>query len=151
MAETKRAIALAGGGPAVGLSIVAWRAVAWNQSDLGREYEQTVEFLNRICRSQKRYDRCLITAAFAPDFFSQTINAEEDVQLFKYKLAEGGRDIRVIEIPVEANISYDWTWENLDRRIEDGYRATDGVLSAYRNTTGDVTVAKLQAASNDAA
>jgi len=380
MAEKKRAIALAGGGPAVGLSIGAlkrlyeeadlkfdvwstacigaWLAVAWNQSDPGREYEQTVEFFKRICRPESVYDRFPIAAAFAPDFFSQTSNtiaymldprsyqglivpeaimeaasyvqeflakpkywtsgninslilngfmvanplsrfmmgamyqsrnrglsriyypdsafldlldfdrlyaedkpailhnaynltrqrlelftnkplayglpgmnaqtlcacsalpyieepvvigadtycegatvdtvnfydllrlnpdldevwvsrildikqirqpenlydalnnlvmlfaattSEDDVKLFKYKVAESGRDIRIIEIPVEANISYDWTWENLDRSIEDGYRATNGVLSAYRNTTGDVTVAKLLAASNDAA
>lgn len=91
MAETKRAIALAGSGPAVGLTINAWFAFALNQSDPGRNF-------------------------------------------------------RITEIPVEANISYDWTWENLDRSIEDGYRAPNGVLSAYRNTTGDVTVAKLQAA-----
>ncbi|BDW96539.1 hypothetical protein MACH10_22240 [Thalassospira tepidiphila] len=77
--------------------------------------------------------------------------SEDDVKFFKYKVAESGRDIRGIEIPVEANISYNWTWENLDRSIEDEYRATNGVLSAYRNTTGDVTVAKLLAASNDAA
>ncbi|WP_157194152.1 hypothetical protein [Thalassospira profundimaris] len=77
--------------------------------------------------------------------------SEDDVKLFNYKVAASGRDIRGIEIPVEANISYHWTWENLDRSIEDGYRATNGVLSAYRNTTGDVTVAKLLAASNDAA
>ncbi|KXJ54234.1 MAG: hypothetical protein AXW12_12790 [Thalassospira sp. Nap_22] len=77
--------------------------------------------------------------------------SEDDVKLFTCKVAESGRDIRVIEIPVEANISCDWTWENFDQSIEEGYRATNDVLSAYRNTTGDVTVAKLLAASNDAA
>ena len=91
MAETKRAIALAGGGPAVGSNINAWFAFALNQSDPGRNF-------------------------------------------------------RITEIPVEANIIYDWTWENLDRSIEDGYRTPNRFLSAYRNTTGDVTVAKLQAA-----
>ncbi len=145
MAEKKRAIALAGGGPAVGLSIGALKRVRLNP-DLNEVWGSRILDIKQIRQPENLYDALNnLVMLFA------ATTSKDDVKLFKYKVAESGRDIRGIEIPVEANISYDWTWENLDRSIEDGYRATNGVLSAYRNTTGDVTVAKLLAASNDAA
>jgi hypothetical protein len=145
MAEKKRAIALAGGGSAAGLSIGALKRVRLNP-DLNEVWVSRILDIKQIRQPENLYDALNnLVMLFA------ATTSEDDVKLFTCKVAASGRDIRVIEIPVDANISYDWTWENLDQSIEDGDRATSGVLSAYRNTTGDVTVAKLLAASNDAA
>jgi predicted acylesterase/phospholipase RssA len=57
--------------------------------------------------------------------------SEDDVKIFKYKLKEIGSKVRVVEIPVNENINYDWTYSNLTRSIADGYRAADGVLAEY--------------------
>ena len=86
----KRAICLAGGGPAVGLSlgtlkrlheepditfdvwslacIGAWLGIAWNQAEPGREYESSESFFRGIFRPDDVYDRFPIAAAFAPDY-----------------------------------------------------------------------------------
>lgn len=145
MAEKKRAIALAGGAPAVGLSIGALKRVRLNP-DLDEVWVSRILDIKQIHQPENLYD-----ALNNLVMLSAATTSKDDVKLFKYKVAESGREIRVTEIPVDANISYDWTWENLDQSIEDGNRAANSVLSAYRNTTGDVTVAKLLAASNDAA
>ncbi|MDP2697126.1 patatin-like phospholipase family protein [Thalassospira sp.] len=58
--------------------------------------------------------------------------SEDAVERFKREVAESGRKINIIEIPVSPNITYDWTWENLDCGIEDGYQATSAVLEQYR-------------------
>ncbi|WP_210516772.1 hypothetical protein [Thalassospira sp. ER-Se-21-Dark] len=145
MAEKKRAIALAGGGPAVGLRIGALKRVRLNP-DFDEVWGSRILDIKQIRQPENLYDALNDQVML----FAAT-TSEDDVKLFTCKVAESGRDIRGIEIPVEANISYDWTWENLDQSIEDGNRAANSVLSAYRNTTGDVTVAKLLAASNDAA
>jgi predicted acylesterase/phospholipase RssA len=92
----KRAICLAGGGPAVGLSIGAlerlhkekdiqfdvwslacigaWLGIAWNQADKGREAETVKAFFKRIFRPDDVYERFPIAAAFAPDFESSAGN-----------------------------------------------------------------------------
>lgn len=57
--------------------------------------------------------------------------SEDDVKIFKYKLKEIGSKVRVVEIPVNHHVSYDWSWSNLERAILDGERATDAVLKAY--------------------
>lgn len=86
----KRAICLAGGGPAVGLSlgtlkrlhedadikfdvwslacIGAWLGIVWNQAEPGTEYETSDSFFRGIFRPDDVYDRFPIAAAFAPDF-----------------------------------------------------------------------------------
>lgn len=90
MKPIKRAIALAGGGPAVGLSIGAlkriykepdirfdvwtlscigaWLGIVWNQAERGREVDTSVEFFRGIFRPDDMYDKFPIAAAFAPDF-----------------------------------------------------------------------------------
>lgn len=92
----KRAIALAGGGPAVGLSIGAlkrlheepdlrfdvwtlscigaWLGVVWNQSDRGKEVETTVDFFKGIFRPDDVYSRFPIATPFAPDFGAMVQN-----------------------------------------------------------------------------
>ena len=93
----KRAICLAGGGPAVGLSlgalerlhrekdihfdvwslacIGAWLGIVWNQAEPGKEFETSDSFFRGIFRPDDVYERFPIAAAFAPDFEAATENA----------------------------------------------------------------------------
>ena len=87
--KKKRAIALAGGGPAVGLSIGAlerlkqagitfdvwscscvgsWLGVVYNQAERGRELETVKKFFYDIFRPDEEYARFPIAGVFAPDF-----------------------------------------------------------------------------------
>ena len=97
----KRAICLAGGGPAVGLSlgtlkrlheepdirfdvwslacIGAWLGIVWNQAEPGREVETSEQFFRGIFRPDDVYDRFPVAAAFAPDFQDNMRNALEFV------------------------------------------------------------------------
>ena len=90
MKAIKRAIALAGGGPAVGLSIGtlqrlheepdlrfdvwtlscigAWLGIVWNQAEPGKEVETSVDFFRGIFRPDDLYDKFPIASAFAPDW-----------------------------------------------------------------------------------
>ena len=58
--------------------------------------------------------------------------SEDDVRLFKYHVAKTHPDLKVIEIPVDHNVNYDWSYSNLDRGIDEGYDAADAVIAAYR-------------------
>ncbi|MDA8231711.1 MAG: patatin-like phospholipase family protein [Magnetospirillum sp.] len=93
----KRAIALAGGGPAVGLSlgalqrlheepdirfdvwtlscIGAWLGIVWNQAEPGEEVETSLKFFRKIFRRDDIYDRFPVASAFAPDFEATVRNA----------------------------------------------------------------------------
>lgn len=95
----KRAIALAGGGPAVGLSIGtlkriyqepdirfdvwtlacigAWLGICWNQADEGTELESSISFFREIFRPDDVYDKFPIASAFAPDFPAMARNTVE--------------------------------------------------------------------------
>ena len=85
----KRAIALGGGGPAVGISIGAlkalkkanitfdvwscscvgsWLGVIYNQADPGLEVETATKFFKDIFRPDEEYARFPIARVFAPDF-----------------------------------------------------------------------------------
>ena len=89
----KRAIALAGGGPAVGISIGAlrafkkanitfdvwscscvgsWLGVVYNQADPGTEVETVTQFFKNIFRPDEDYQRFPIAGVFAPDFVGMT-------------------------------------------------------------------------------
>ncbi|CAA7620587.1 conserved hypothetical protein [Candidatus Terasakiella magnetica] len=92
----KRAICLAGGGPAVGLSlgalerigqepdirfqvwslacIGAWLGVVWNQAPPGKEAETARAFFKGIFRPDDVYENFPIAAAFAPDYESSISN-----------------------------------------------------------------------------
>lgn len=71
--------------------------------------------------------------------------SEDDVKLFKYHAAKTHPDLKVIEIPVDFNVNYDWTYSNLDRSIVEGYDAADAVVAAYRQgrTLSPVEARKL--------
>ena len=90
----KRAITLAGGGPAAGLHIGvldclakagikfdvwalscigAWVGLVYNQCDPGKEVEQTYNFFkDHVFRDDKSYERFPINTVFGPDWFSNT-------------------------------------------------------------------------------
>ena len=93
----KRAICLAGGGPAVGLSlgalerihqepdirfdvwslacIGAWLGIVWNQAAPGKEVETSDAFFRGIFSPDDIYERFPVAAAFAPDFEAAATNA----------------------------------------------------------------------------
>ena len=58
--------------------------------------------------------------------------SENEVELFRLRLKEQGRDLRIIEIPVAVDIDLSWTHSNLDRGISAGYRAADETIATYR-------------------
>ncbi len=86
----KRAIALSGGGPAVGLSIGtlkrlseekdfkfdvwstacvgAWLAIIYNQADPGKEIEQTEAFFRTVFTSDNSYAQFPVATIFAPNY-----------------------------------------------------------------------------------
>src|SRR5215212_2469144 len=88
---TKRAITLAGGGPAAGLHIGvleelnkakitfdvwalscigAWVGIVYNQCDKGKEVEQTYDFFKKgVFRNDASYSRFPINTVFGPDWF----------------------------------------------------------------------------------
>jgi predicted acylesterase/phospholipase RssA len=92
--KIKRAIALAGGGPAAGLHIGvldclkkngiefdvwalscigAWVGLVYNQCDEGKEVEQTYDFFkNGVFREDVSYSRFPINTVFGPDWFGNT-------------------------------------------------------------------------------
>ena len=58
--------------------------------------------------------------------------SENDIELFRLRLAQQGRDVRVVEIPVSADIDHSWTHSNLDRGVAAGYRAAADAIAVYR-------------------
>jgi len=90
----KRAITLGGGGPAAGLHIGvlealraanitfdvwslscigAWVGIVYNQSDAGKEVEQTYQFFrDGVFRDDESYERFPINTVFGPDWFTAT-------------------------------------------------------------------------------
>ncbi len=63
--------------------------------------------------------------------------SEDDVELFKLHLAQQGRDVRIVEIPVSLEIDHSWTHSNLDRAIQAGFQAADETIAAYRADAAD--------------
>ena len=55
--------------------------------------------------------------------------SEDDVKLFKFHLMETGSKVKVVEIPVNHHINYDWSHSNLDRSTADGYAAADRAIA----------------------
>ena len=95
MHRMKRAIALAGGGPAVGLSLGAlkrlheeedirfdiytgssigsWLGILWNTADPGREFETARDFFRTVFRPDADYSKFPIATIFAPDWQANTL------------------------------------------------------------------------------
>ena len=163
MAKKKRLIALAGCGPAVGLSFGTENDCERTKINAGHSYDllrlnadrkaggrPPTQDPKQIRQSANSYD-----APHNLVMLFTAITSDNDVTLFKSKRTKSDHDTRRIENPTDASISRDRVLEKRDRGNACGGRATNcaanGVLSAYRNKTGDVTVAKHQAARNAAA
>lgn len=58
--------------------------------------------------------------------------SEDAVTLLRFVLQERRSRMRVIEVPVSAEVSFDWTHDNLDRGIAAGYRQADRVIGGYK-------------------
>lgn len=98
-----------------------------NHPDLNEVWVSRILDLKQVRKAESLYDALNnLVMLFA------ATTSEDDVKLFKYHLRETRPDIKVIEIPVAHNISYDWSHSNLDRSILEGYDAADAVVAAYR-------------------
>lgn len=98
-----------------------------NHPDLDEVWVSRILDRKQIRRPENLYDALNnLVMLFA------ATTSEDDVKLFKYHLLETGSKVKVVEIPVAHNISYDWSWSNLDRSILDGRAAADLVLRSYR-------------------
>jgi len=78
--------------------------------------------------------------------------SEDDVKLFKYHLMEVGSKVKVVEIPVNHNINYDWSYSNLDRSIVDGRAAAAETIRRYREGrvwSAEEICSRFQSAGND--
>ena len=67
--------------------------------------------------------------------------SEYNVKLFKLHLQQIGSKVKLIEIPVAQSINYDWSYDNLDRSIRDGYDAASLTVDRYR--AGEFSVETL--------
>ena len=67
--------------------------------------------------------------------------SEDQVELFKMRLAEEGRRVRVVEIPVSVDIDHSWTHGNLERATVAGYEAAGRAIAEYRSRRAEEQVA----------
>lgn len=73
--------------------------------------------------------------------------SENDVKLFKQHIKDTGSKVKLIEIPVGQDVNYDWTHKNLDRGIQDGYKATSDIIAQYR--AGELTETEVESVEPD--
>lgn len=62
-------------------------------------------------------------------------NSENDIELFRYKLQAHHPHVKLIEIPVPHDITYDWSHQNLENAMAQGFEATDTIVKQYRHLT----------------
>lgn len=138
----KRAICLAGGGPAVGLSlgslkrlseesdisfdvwslacIGAWLGIVWNQAEPGKEYETSEAFFRGIFRPDDVYDRFPIASAFAPDYQDSMRNMVEfilDPSSYRNLVVPAAIQEAWLEIMRFAGDPSQWSQANLNSLI----------------------------------
>lgn len=98
-----------------------------NHPDLDEVWVSRILDIKQVRRPANLYDALNnLVMLFA------ATTSEDDVKLFKYHVARTHPDLKVIEIPVDFNVNYDWTYSNLDRSIAEGYDAANAVVAAYR-------------------
>ncbi|MEW5728091.1 MAG: patatin-like phospholipase family protein, partial [Pseudomonadota bacterium] len=98
-----------------------------NHPDLEEVWVSRILDLKQVRKPENLYDALNnLVMLFA------ATTSEDDVKLFKQHVKETRPDIKVIEIPVDHNVDYDWKYSNLDRAIAEGYDAADKVVAAYR-------------------
>lgn len=64
--------------------------------------------------------------------FGSTVGRDQ-IELFKYQAKDRNWKGKIIEIPVAANISYDWSQSNYDHSIHEGYVAATKAIRDYNN------------------
>ncbi|HLO75178.1 MAG TPA: patatin-like phospholipase family protein [Magnetospirillum sp.] len=98
-----------------------------NQPDLDEVWVSRILDIKQVRKPDNLYDALNnLVMLFA------ATTSEDDVRLFKHHVAKHHPGVKVIEIPVDFNVNYDWTHSNLDRAIAEGYDAADAVVAAYR-------------------
>lgn len=94
--------------------------------DLDEVWVSRILDLHQIRRPENLYDALNnLVMLFA------ATTSEDDVKLFKNHVKDKGYDVKVIEVPVAANINYDWSYSNLENSIEQGYSAADLTIKEY--------------------
>jgi predicted acylesterase/phospholipase RssA len=58
--------------------------------------------------------------------------SEDAITLMRFFLQERRSRVRLIEVPVDQSVDYEWSLGNLQRSVEAGYRATETVVAGYR-------------------
>lgn len=62
--------------------------------------------------------------------------ADDDVELFKYKYLKDYPNVSLHEVPMQYDeLTYDWSYKNLKKGIEIGYRDTKAYLEKQKNHT----------------
>ncbi|HTH16324.1 MAG TPA: patatin-like phospholipase family protein, partial [Magnetospirillum sp.] len=98
-----------------------------NHPDLDEVWVSRILDIKQVRKPENLYDALNnLVMLFA------ATTSEDDVKLFKHHVAKRYPHVKVIDIPVAHNVSYDWTYSNLDRSMAEGYEAADAVIKAYR-------------------
>lgn len=140
----KRAICLAGGGPAAGLHIGvlkglakkgitfdvwalscigAWVGIVYNQADDGKEIEQTAKFFRNVFRDDKSFESFPANTIFAPDWFG---NAEA---IMDFMLQP--RNYRNAILPKQIMESFLYTMKAIGSRIKSGDLFDEGDFNRW--------------------
>jgi len=64
------------------------------------------------------------------ELFCATVG-EANIEIFKCHLQQKGKNIKIIEIPVDCTINFEWSHSNLRHGIESGMKAAKRALAAY--------------------
>lgn len=98
-----------------------------NHPDLDEVWVSRILDIKQVRKPENLYDALNnLVMLFA------ATTSEDDVKLFKHHVAKDYPNLRVIEIPVEFNVTYDWSYSNLAHSMDEGYDAAAQVLAAYR-------------------
>lgn len=142
MANKKRAIVLAGGGPAVGLSlgamkrldeekdlnfdvwscacIGAWVGVLWNQAEPGKNFEETDAFMRKVFRPDNYYSRFPMATVFAPnwaDYIGSTMSFIADPRNYENLIVPEMIQDALMDLAKFAMSPTDWNMGNLNTVI----------------------------------
>jgi len=146
--QKKRAICLAGGGPAAGLHIGvlkglkksgisfdskddvwalscigAWVGVAYNQAEKGNEIAETIKFFKNVFRDDKSFESFPTNTIFAPDWFG---NAEA---MMNFMLEP--RNYRNAIVPKQVVESFLYTLKAIGGRIKSGDLFSEGDFNRW--------------------
>jgi len=101
-------------------------------------------------RKQIRPHRNLVEALDNLIMMFAATTSQDDVKLFRFHLKEenarrresGGKQIKLVELPVDPYTDYEWTHTNLHTSISDSYNACRPVLAKYMDDWESEVLAK---------